>query len=545
MTNSLTNESDYLNALFKTAQYLSTLITPQDFWVYIKELIKEFYNVDLFYFYECGYDGKIFKLQKNFSNNQFSEKIFEQIKELLAQVMDSGFIASELINIPESYAIVLLPITKIKKIMGIMVIGHQRNELLPKYLLNIYLSLARLVSTIIDNLYMLEELKNSENRYKTLAVELEAILDHIPGAVVYKDTENNTLRVNKFFADAHNLKKVELENRSIFDLYSREIAQAYWEDDLEVINSKKPKVNIVEPWETDAGKRWVNTSKIPYIDENGNVKGIILLAFDITERMLAEQKLKSEKAKAQKAEEELKATLKDLKRSNTELEQFAYVASHDLQEPLRMVASFTQLLQNRYQDKLDDDANDFINFIVGGTTRMKSLINDLLIFSRVGTRAKLFKATDMNNVLEKALANVRQSIKDTNATITNDPLPVIIADDSQMLQLFQNLISNALKFHGEEDPHIHVSGEEVKEEEWIFSVRDNGIGIDSKNFDRIFVIFQCLHKKDEYGGTGIGLAVCKKIVKRHGGKIWVKSKLGKGSTFYFSIPKRELEKNEK
>jgi len=537
MTNSLTNESDYLNALFKTAQYLSTLITPQDFWVYIKELIKEFYNVDLFYFYECGYDGKIFKLQKNFSNNQFSEKIFEQIKELLAQVMDSGFIASELINIPESYAIVLLPITKIKKIMGIMVIGHQRNELLPKYLLNIYLSLARLVSTIIDNLYMLEELKNSENRYKTLAVELEAILDHIPGAVVYKDTENNTLRVNKFFADAHNLKKVELENRSIFDLYSREIAQAYWEDDLEVINSKKPKVNIVEPWETDAGKRWVNTSKIPYIDENGNVKGIILLAFDITERMLAEQKLKSEKAKAQKAEEELKATLKDLKRSNTELEQFAYVASHDLQEPLRMVASFTQLLQNRYQDKLDDDANDFINFIVGGTTRMKSLINDLLIFSRVGTRAKLFKATDMNNVLEKALANVRQSIKDTNATITNDPLPVIIADDSQMLQLFQNLISNALKFHGEEDPHIHVSGEEVKEEEWIFSVRDNGIGIDSKNFDRIFVIFQCLHKKDEYGGTGIGLAVCKKIIRRHGGKIWVESEIGKGSTFYFTISK--------
>ena len=171
MKNSLANESYYLNALIKTAQYLATLRTYQVIWIYIKKLIKEYYNVDLFYFYECGYDGKIFKLQKNFSNNQFSEKIFEQIKELLAQVMDSGFIASELINIPESYAIVLLPITKMKKIMGIMVIGHQRNELLPKYLLNIYLSLSRLVGTTIDNLYMIEELKNYQNHLEELVKE--------------------------------------------------------------------------------------------------------------------------------------------------------------------------------------------------------------------------------------------------------------------------------------------------------------------------------------------------------------------------------------
>jgi len=210
---------------------------------------------------------------------------------------------------------------------------------------------------------------------------------------------------------------------------------------------------------------------------------------DITERKLAE--------------ENLKRAMEDLKRSNAELEQFAYVASHDLQEPLRMVASFTQLLERRYKDKLDDDANDFINFIVDGTSRMQALINDLLIFSRIGTRGKTFNATDMNIVLENVLTNIRQSIKETNATITNDPLHVIIADDSQMMQLFQNLISNAVKFHGEEAPIVHVSGED-KEEDWVFSVRDNGIGIDSNNFDRIFVIFQRVHKKDEYSGTGIG-----------------------------------------
>jgi PAS domain S-box-containing protein len=261
-------------------------------------------------------------------------------------------------------------------------------------------------------------------------------------------------------------------------------------------------------------------------DSKGKKVGFSGFIRDMTEKKMAEQ--------------ELEKMMEELRRSNEELEQFAYVASHDLQEPLRMVASFTQLLQKRYQDKLDQDANDFINFAVDGATRMQGLINDLLIVSRVGTRGKPFKATDMNVILQDVLNNVSRSIKETNATITNDPLQIIIADDTQMIQLFQNLISNAIKFSGEESPRIHVSGE-VKENEWVFSVSDNGIGIDSKYFDRIFIIFQRLHKKEEYGGTGIGLSVCKKIVQRHGGKIWVESELGKGSTFYFSIPRISLK----
>lgn len=244
------------------------------------------------------------------------------------------------------------------------------------------------------------------------------------------------------------------------------------------------------------------------------------------------------------SEENFKKIMEDLKRSNAELEQFAYVASHDLQEPLRMVASFTQLLARRYKDKLDNDANDFINFAVDGATRMQNLINDLLTFSRVGTRSKPFTPTDTNIILKTVLNNLRTQIDETKANISYDPLPVIMADDSQMIQLFQNLISNAIKFHRENvNPEIHMSAE-VKKDEWVFYVRDNGIGIDNKFFDRIFIIFQRLHKKDEYGGTGIGLAMCKKIVQRHDGKIWVESEPGKGSTFYFSIPKKEVIPNQ-
>ena len=263
-------------------------------------------------------------------------------------------------------------------------------------------------------------------------------------------------------------------------------------------------------------------------DNSGKIQGVVVINRDIT--------------KSKKAEAELKKTMKDLKNSNIELEQFAYVASHDLQEPLRMVASFTQLLQDRYKDKLDEDANDFINYAVDGATRMQNLINDLLIFSRVGSRGKPFKIVDMNVVIENVLNNFRQLIKETHSMVIYDPLPVIEADESQMIQLFQNLISNGIKFRGEKDPIIHVTAE-TKANKWIFTVKDNGIGIDNKFFDRIFIIFQRLHKKSEYGGTGIGLAVCKKIVQRHGGKIWVDSEFGKGSSFHVTIKKRKQARN--
>jgi PAS domain S-box-containing protein len=233
------------------------------------------------------------------------------------------------------------------------------------------------------------------------------------------------------------------------------------------------------------------------------------------------------------ATHELEKAVEELQLSNAELERFAYVASHDLQEPLRMVSSYTQLLGRRYKDKLDADANDFINYAVGGAERMQELLNDLLIYSRVGTRGKPFKRTDMEVVLEAALDNLQVTVKESKARVTHDPLPTVMADEGQMVQLLQNLIGNSVKFRGKGPPHIHVSAE-PKNSKWVFTVKDNGIGIESQYFDRIFLIFQRLHR-DEYPGTGTGLAIAKKIVERHGGRIWVESQPGEGSTFYFSI----------
>jgi PAS domain S-box-containing protein len=236
-------------------------------------------------------------------------------------------------------------------------------------------------------------------------------------------------------------------------------------------------------------------------------------------------------------EKELSFRAQELARSNSELEQFAYVASHDLQEPLRMVASYTELLARRYKGKMDSDADEFIGFAVDGANRMKRLIDDLLAYSRVSTKGKDPKPTNSESSLQQALANLSVAIEENRAVVTWDELPLVMTDESQLIQLFQNLIGNAVKFKTSEAPKVHISAE-LKNNEWVFSVKDNGIGISPEFFKRIFQIFQRLHKKSEYPGTGIGLAVCKRIVERHGGEIWLESELGKGTTFYFTYPNK-------
>ncbi len=261
------------------------------------------------------------------------------------------------------------------------------------------------------------------------------------------------------------------------------------------------------------------------VTRHGGKTALIGTAVDISDRKRTEREL------ALRAEE--------LARSNADLEQFAYIASHDLQEPLRMVASFTELLARRYKGRLDSDADEFISFAVSGANRMKALINDLLAYSRVGTKARAFAPTDCQVALDSAVRNLAVAIMEHQARVrTSSPLPVVMADEVQLTQAFQNLIANAIKFHGAEPPLIEITAVE-QEYEWIFSVKDNGIGIEPHHFDRIFAVFQRIHSQQDYPGTGIGLAICKKIVERHGGRIWVESEPGRGSCFQFTLPIRK------
>src|ERR1700678_1016503 len=254
-----------------------------------------------------------------------------------------------------------------------------------------------------------------------------------------------------------------------------------------------------------------------------SAEGILVTAAirDITTRKTAETHL------LQKVEE--------LNRSNEELGQFAYIASHDLQEPLRMVASYTQLLSRRYTGKLDADADEFIAFAVDGANRMQRLIQDLLAFSRIGTKGADLVDYSSEDAMQQALVNLRGVIGDSGALVTHDPLPLVLADEMQLVQLFQNLVGNAIKYQSPGVPHVHVSAAMNVDKKWVFSVRDNGLGIDPQYFDRIFGMFQRLHKRQEFAGTGIGLAICKKIVERHKGTISVDSQPGQGSTFSFAL----------
>jgi len=343
------------------------------------------------------------------------------------------------------------------------------------------------------------------------------------------DAENRFVRVNPAYARLFGDAPQELLGKRPADLTAPEdhavLAQAR-------LDRKQGKTTTYESRliRKDGSYAHVLITGAPRL-KDGRYAGTIAAIADITER--------------KQAEEALRKAHDDLARSNTDLERFAYVASHDLQEPLRMVASFVQLLGERYRGQLDADADEFIGFAVDGAKRMQTLINDLLEYSRVGTRGEPLQPTDANIALDDALWNLDLAITDAGATITHDPLPTVIADPTQLAQLFQNLVSNAIKFHGTEPPVVHVSAQETFEvsetsKVWRFSIRDNGIGIAPADHDRIFGIFQRLHSREEYAGTGIGLAVYQRIVERHDGRIWVESQVGQGTTFFFTLPSSDL-----
>ncbi len=316
----------------------------------------------------------------------------------------------------------------------------------------------------------------------------------------------------------------------------------------------------------DGSWRVFESTASTILDAEGSVDKLVIVNRDITDRKCAEialqeyklhleelvatrtaeliranEQLQQDISGRNRAQQELTRKLEELARSNADLEQFAYVASHDLQEPLRMVISYTQLLARRYQGKLDASADEFIGFAVDGASRMQHLIQDLLSYSRLTTRGKSLQSTETGAACNAALENLQESIENSNARVSVGSLPTVLADATQLVQLFQNLIGNAIKYCNERRPEIRVDAR-PNGNEWVFSVQDNGIGIEPQYFERIFQMFQRLHTRKDYSGTGIGLAICRKIAERHGGKIWVESHPGQGSTFLFTIPRAERMK---
>lgn len=370
-----------------------------------------------------------------------------------------------------------------------------------------------LFTDITEHKIVLDKLIESEEYYRT-------IVEFSNDMIWTLDTEGKFTFINRRSEKTSGYNLEELKGKSfcplivkedlqkVNDAFHRVLNGQYQEYDVTFINKYGKKISLS-----------VNTAPIY---SKGKIVGTVSFGRDVTQQKKMEQKT-------------MKIT-EELIHSNNELEQFAYITSHDLQEPLRSISSFTELLAHRYKDKLDPEADEFINYIINGTKRMQQMINDLLILSRINTKGKEFVPTNIKDVINKALENLHSLVDRNQAVITVDNMPIASIDETQFTQLFQNLIDNAIKFRNKDViPQIHISARE-EGDKWILSVKDNGIGIDPDNFRKLFVIFQRLHSKEEYPGTGIGLVICKKIIERHNGKIWIESRLGEGSTFYFSIP---------
>lgn len=369
-------------------------------------------------------------------------------------------------------------------------------------------------AAINENKKALEALKFSENF-------LNSIVENIPNMIFVKDAkELKFVRFNKAGEELLGYSKEELIGKNDYDFFPEHEADFFIAKDKKVFDTGKLLEIEEESIHTKyKGVRILETKKIPILDSSGTPIYLLGISSDITDR--------------KKIETELEQRTKELARSNTELEQFAYVASHDLQEPLRTVSTYLQLLEKRYKDKLDPEAADFIAYAIGGSNRMRALIHSILEYSRIN-RIKPFEDINMNLLLNEVLENIRVSIKENNVTIKINQLPEIYGDHVLINQLFQNLIENAIKFRKAINPEIVISGKKEKDG-YLFSVADNGIGMKKEFTNKIFDIFQRLNSREEYSGTGIGLAIGKKIVERHRGEIWVESEIGKGSTFYFTI----------
>lgn len=381
----------------------------------------------------------------------------------------------------------------------------------------------RLRDEMTERLRVEQSLRQSEERFRLL---IEQVRDY---AIISLDCEGRVLTWNLGAQRMKGYAAVEILHQHFGRFYTKEDQAADRPNRL-IGNARTSGRATDEGWRVrkDGSRFWADVSVTAIYDDQGRLSGFAKVTRDITDRKKADLAL-------QASERTLTVYTHELEQRNKELEQFTYVASHDLAEPLRMVSSYCGLLKRRYQGKLDADADEFIGYAVDGAARMQNLIQDLLALSRVDSKRKPFQVTDCESLLAQTLANLRLLMAQHHAVVTHDPLPTVVGDETQLGQVLQNLIGNAIKFHGKTHPEVHVTSA-IQGEEYLFTVRDNGIGFDPKQADRIFVVFQRLHTKEEYPGTGIGLSICKKIVERHGGRIWAESTPGAGSRFLFTIP---------
>ena len=372
-----------------------------------------------------------------------------------------------------------------------------------------------------------KELEEAQLKTEMIAwdrlAEIDGIYDSSPIGLCTLDNDLRYIRINENLAKINGfpaIKHIGKTPREIIPTISEKIESMA----KKTLKTGKPIMGVemegITPSKPGVLRTWIVQS-VPFKDIEGNIIGISFSVLEITEM--------------KKAQKELFETVKKLKLSNEELQRFAYVVSHDFKEPLRMVLSFTQLLESRYKGQFDNEADEFIEFIIEGSKRMERLLDDLLTYSRITSAEEKYKEIDLNTIIKDSIFPLKLIIEENKVEITWDPMPTVLINPAQMIHVFQNLITNAIKFRNSKTPRIHISVE-LEKDHWIFGVSDNGIGIDPHYHKRIFEVFQRLHRRDEYDGTGMGLFLTKKIIERHNGHIWVESEEGKGSTFYFTLP---------